>query len=85
MTYRLKVEAKGKGLNVSAKLWENENVDSYEAIYEAMTIAENRMQTLGATEDEIKSAMESLQEYRIAEWNKGKNSVVASVWADEEA
>ena len=82
MTYKLKVEAKGRGLNIESKLWENESTDSSEAIYEAMTIAENRMQTLGATEEEIRKAMESLEECNIAEWCKGKKSVVASVWAE---
>jgi hypothetical protein len=82
MTYRLKVEAKGKGLNECLQLWENENSDLGEAIYEAMTIAEERMQTLGATDENIHKAMESLQEYRIAEWCKGKKSVVASVWEE---
>lgn len=82
MAYRLKVEANGNGLSEQAKLWENESTDHSEAICEAMTIAENRMQTLGATEDDIHNAMESLQEYCIAEWYNGKKSVVASVWAE---
>lgn len=83
LVYKLKVEANGGRLSQAARLWENGSADISEAVYEAAMIAESRMGTLGATEEEISRAWESLQECMVAEWHKGKKSVVASVWAEE--
>lgn len=83
LVYKLKVEAKGGRLSQAARLWESGSADISEAVDEAAVISESRMQMLGATAEDIRKVWESLEEYRVAEWHKGKKSVVASVWAEE--
>lgn len=83
LAYNIKVEAKGGKFSQAARLWESGSADISEAVYEAAVIAESRMEMLGATEEDIRRAWESLQECRVAEWHKGKKIVVASVWAEE--